>query len=909
MNIRLGILSLAIGLLCCSCSTRRNTAATRQYTAFITRYNVYYNGDEHYRNTLKSMEESYEDDFSRMLYPLPAEAKADPSAPVASGDFTPSIEKAQKAIQLRSIRRRPKRKPGHSKDQEYQAWLKRDEYNPFIHNAWLLLGKSQFMNGDFKGAASTFLYITKHFTWLPDIVVEARIRQAMSYVADGALFEAESTLSRVRVNKITDRTTLALYYTALADLKVRSREYDSAIPALRSAIGYTSGLRRTRLYYLLGQSCRAAGMNTDAYDAFDRAARGSGSYRFKINARVSRSEVAPASDADKEIKRLKSMLRYRRNEEFGSLINYALGNLLIARKDSAEAIVHYRRALGNGAESPLAGLKLGEIYYSCRQYSLAQPCYSEALPLIDASSFPGYDSIRRRADILDELALYHRNVELQDSLIRLADMPSQQRMEVINRHIGALKERERKEADEARRREYLANIEAQGLGLQQPEGTSQAPMAFSSNTDNSWYFYNPAIRAAGSAEFQRRWGNRRLEDNWRRHDRTMLAFGESHVELSDSVSDIENRSDESLTPDLYNPQYYLRQLPLDPASRASAENIIIEGLYNMGVIFKDRIGDYHAADSCFSRLLADFPDNIYRLDSYQNLHLMAIARHDHSSAERYRHFIIDHFPSSSLASTMRHPDYMERMIGADSISAGMYEQAYRAFLANDNLTVHRLADEVNRLYPSCRVIPKFLFLDAMAYVPEGNADSFSHNLDKLISLYPDADVTPLAADYLSQLRRGRKLQSGGNNPIRLLLPDDTVSHLDTYSPFELATTDGEQIVMFAYSRNSLNANELIFNIARFNFSAYTVRDFELRQIDFGNLGLLLVYGFNSPADAERYRRKLISSIDPTLPADVMPLIISTANFDLLIKQGRSIEEYLDALDRQNIIDTQEKYDL
>lgn len=51
------------------CSPKKNTAASRNYQAFITRYNIYFNGDEHYKKTLKAMEEKYEDDYSVLNLP------------------------------------------------------------------------------------------------------------------------------------------------------------------------------------------------------------------------------------------------------------------------------------------------------------------------------------------------------------------------------------------------------------------------------------------------------------------------------------------------------------------------------------------------------------------------------------------------------------------------------------------------------------------------------------------------------------------------------------------------------------------------------------------------------------------------------------------------------------------------
>ena len=105
----------------------------------------------------------------------PVEAYSNPKAPQPSGSFTRSIEKAQKAIQLHSIKKRPRRKPGHSNDPEYKKWLKRDEYNPFLHNARMMMGRSQYFNGDFLGAASTFLLYSQALRLAPETVTEAKL--------------------------------------------------------------------------------------------------------------------------------------------------------------------------------------------------------------------------------------------------------------------------------------------------------------------------------------------------------------------------------------------------------------------------------------------------------------------------------------------------------------------------------------------------------------------------------------------------------------------------------------------------------------------------------------------------------------------------------------------------------------
>ena len=62
-------------------------------------------------------------------------------------------------------------------------------------------------------------------------------------------------------------------------------------------------------------------------------------------------------------------------------------------------------------------------------------------------------------------------------------------------------------------------------------------------------------------------------------------------------------------------EYYLKQIPKTPEEIQTCHDIIQEGLYNMGVILKDRLEDFGASITEFNTLLSRYPDNIYRLDA------------------------------------------------------------------------------------------------------------------------------------------------------------------------------------------------------------------------------------------------------------------------------------------------------
>lgn len=905
-----------------SCNARKkNTAAARQYTAFITRYNIYYNGDRHYVETLEEMEKAYEDDYTDIIYVHPAEAKQNPKAPQPSGDFNRSIEKAQKAIQLRSITKKPPKSSGKRNDPEYKKWMRREEYNPFLHNAWLMMGRGQYMNGDFSGAASTFFYISKHFWWLPKTVTEAQLWQARSYLAMDWLYEAETIIVRIKPDEITDGKITGLYNLDLAELNIRRHNYAEAVEPLRLAIKHSSGAQKTRLWFLLGQVLSRLDRKAEAYTAFGKAGGASGAtYRTRFNARIKQSEVYTGSNIEPEVKALRRMTRYDRNKEYLDQIYYAIGNLYLSRGDTVRAEANYilaaEKSTRNGIDKALAQVKLGGLYYKQHKYELAQPCYSEAVPQLP-DNFPGLDTLKRRSDVLDELAVYSQNVNLQDSLLRLAAMDENQRNAIIDRIIAELTKKEKEEADAARREEFKAKQES---GNDPYMGQSSAPQTYTLNTDDSWYFYNTATRNAGKTEFQRRWGARKLEDNWRRRNKTSFAmsdFDSSSATDEDSGDVAENPVD-TISPEekekqekAENPhyrEYYLKQIPFSDTDKAVAHEVIQEGLFNMGVILKDKLNDFDAAMEEFDRLLVDYPDNVYRLETYYNIYLMFVRSGNDSMAERYRQMIVNGFKDSKYGEALRNPDYINNLRQMDAVQEKIYEDTYEAYMANNNEAVHsgyqRMADE----FPMSKLMPKFMFLDALAYVTENNPDQFNATLRTMLERYPDTDVAPIASAWLKGMAAGRQLHTGGGTNLRGMLWDisltnDTTAGEKAAINFTLNESDPQVLVM-VFPTDAVSSNKLLFEIARHNFRSFVVKDFDLEQMNFGRLGMIVIGPFENLGELNHYRRVMAASTEFRLPDGVRPVPISRSNFDALLQSGGTLDDYFRFLQEQNYQDAQ-----
>lgn len=915
---------LLAGLLCVitllsGCSTKKNTPYSRNWQAFTTRYNVYFNGSEHYKEQLKQMEDKYEDDYTRTLLIHPSEARGDTKLPQPSGDFKRSIEKMQKAIQLHSIKKKPVKRSNSAAEKAFRA---REEFNPFLHNAWLMMGRSQFMNGDFIGAASTFLYISKHFTWLPKVVTEARLWQARCYCAMDWLYEAENVLRGVKEKDLTDKSLRTLYNLAQADYYVRSEDWKQASSYLREAAMGSSGQQKNRLWFLLGQVYVHLGNKKSAYEAFKKAGSGvSTPYRTKFNARIKQSEVFTGSNIGKEVASLRAMTRYERNREYLDQIYYAIGNLYLSRKDTANAMKNYllavEKSTRNGIDKAMVQLALGNIYFNRRDYIKAQPCYSEAVPQLP-ENYPDYRKLKLRSDVLDELAVYAGNVHLQDSLLALSRLTPEQQKEVCQKIVDDLVKKEKEEAEAAQREEYLAQQQAQGQADRMNQKPAVNPVAMM-NTDKSWYFYNAMTKNAGKTEFQRKWGARKLEDDWRRRNKATFSFDDDNDDDSDSEKQSDstesvdgNTADEEQVKKENDPHYvefYLKQIPSSPEEILTANDVIQEGLYNMGVILKDKLEDFPAARDEFNELDSRYPDNIYRLDVYYNMYLMAVRDDNKEQAEVWRRKILNEFPDSPYGQAMRDPHYFDNLRQMHRVQENMYVKAYNAYLADDNNEVHALTAEMESTYPLSPILPKFVFIDALSYLTEGDNEQFKDKLSDLLSKWPDTDMTEMASGILKGLKAGRVPNAGMSNSRGMIwdirLTDSDNETADDGQPANFVRDpDAPHYLVLAFPRDSVNANQVLYDVARFNFSSFVVRDFDLEPMSFGNIGLLVVKGFSNLRELEHYRT-VMEKTETGLPQQVNPVMISKANFELLLREGRSFEEYFRFREEEDVKSVEE----
>ena len=431
------IIALLIVSLFWSCSTKKNTKASRFYHAFNSRYNIYFNGKTSFDEALLSMQNGYKESYSDMIlmYPVSAQPK---DKQETGGPFDRAIEKSNKAIKLHSIKAKPAKKPGWRNDPKKRAWQEQEEYNPFLKKCWLMMGQAQFYNADFLQASATFSYIARHYAHDEEVVAEARLWQARCYSEMDWFYEAEDILGKLNTNGIP-RKNLNQYATVYADYLVKQKQYEEAVPYFKTAIKAEKNRRqRTRMKYLLGQIYAEQGQNGLAYQMFGQVIKANPPYELEFAARIRQTEVFTGGNFQKVVKMLGRMAKSDKNKDLLDQVYYALGNVYMSREDTASAIRNYElgveKSTRNGLDKAICQIKLGDLYFQKRDYVKAQPNFSGALSGI-RKEYKDYERVSKLSAILDELVVHVEAVHLQDSLQALAKMPEAERFAVIDKII------------------------------------------------------------------------------------------------------------------------------------------------------------------------------------------------------------------------------------------------------------------------------------------------------------------------------------------------------------------------------------------------------------------------------------------------------------------------------------------
>ena len=900
-NIYILLLFVTNILLFTQCSTKNNNAATRSYHYVTARYNVYFNANKAFLKVDDEIHKSNKDNYSEILPVFPLSNPE--TAAMAKGKMDYVLEKCQKTIKTHSIVKKPKKDPKRMRDPEYKAFLEKEEYNSMVQQAWLLMGKAQFYQSDFLAAVSTFSYIKRHFDDNKDVCVEASLWEARTFAELGWYYEAEESLKRIDEKTFTHHTN-EIFVLVKSDLLLKQGYYEEAIPFLLTAVDQSDRKDKARMSYILAQVYEKLGNYPEAYKWYEECLDNNPLHELEFNAMLSQARCYQGKDIESLKAKLEKLIKKQSNSEYLDQIYFTIGELYQRNGNEQLAIKFYDKAINEsirgGIDKAKAQVALGEIYYSKENYLKAQPLYSEAIPLLP-TTFENYPELSKKSLLLNDIAKNQQTIVLEDSLQYLSTLSKEQQIAIIEEVI---KKRKEEEAEQQRKLEEAARIQSI---RDQNAAMGQTNLSLGELADKSWYFYNPSLITRGRLDFQKTWGSRALEDDWRRSNKSsnLWDFSSSEdEEAQDSLAVADSVVEKQYTRD--DVEYYLRLIPQTPEQMATSNQNIENSLVNLFTIFESRMGDNDKARDVYDTLVARFP-NSSQLDMVRYRLYQMYSRNNKTLDAKYiKDVLYTKHPDSKytryLQGGMPEPSTINEKVEL------LYRETYEAFKKGDANTVKKNAYIAETTYSEHELMPKFMFLSTVSTAKEDGNETFKANLQKLVEKYPNNEVSTISKNIVALMEQGKEVQSSFSvteiqqqREQTIVTEEEFATNIQkagfSYDPESahifICIVEGEEDVK----------NKVLYSIAQFNFSRFLIKDFDLsvRKLDDGGFAIA-VKGLMHLKEANWYQNMILTdaNISSVLgEVEHKAFVISEDNF-IKIFDKESVQKYLDFVNQNQL---------
>ena len=867
-------------LLMSSCNTKKNTLTRRMYHNLTSHYNVYWNGERSLLDGDKQLRTAVKDDYSQVLRVYNYGTQQNGMSLNSTMDR--ALEKTSICVQKHSMK---------FGSRERVRW---------IDDAYLVMGKAHFYKHDYIPAKRTFDYVATEFNY-NDIAYVANLWLAKTYIQTGEYPKAIAVIEQLQartagLNKLPKELQRDMDFS-IADYYIATRDYNNAVKYLKSGIVMNKDRDlRTRAMFILGQIYMRQNDAERATAQFKKVIKRNPVYEMAFESRMNIAKMGNADNAKELYKMLNKMLRDPNNEEYADRIYYAMAELALREGDENRAINYLRKSVRAYKDNPIqraqSSLKVATMYFERTNYELAQAYYDTAVTSMDRE-YLGYDSILNISQTLNELVMYANVVRDQDSLLRVADMDSVSRNVLIDKIIAQLVEKEKADKE---RREYEEQLALMGSAIGDVP-VSNDPMG---NNASAWYFYNSTAISRGMTEFTKKWGMRKLEDNWRVSDKqSMLAMtGEGmSPEEQTAAKDAKAKQDSlnaSYTP--YDRGYYIKDLPFEPAQREICDSLIADGLYNLGFLYMDRLADLPRSIESYKTLERRYPGNKKELPTWYALYKMYNDLSDTENAIVYKGKITDKYPTSSYAQFINDPDYFSKLEAQEKVASDFYAKTYEALEQGQFYRVKMNAERAMQLYETdTALMPRFAFLHAVAQGRLVSIDTMAFALYDLVKKYPNSSITPFAQQVLENANEEYQLGmvlkgldvEGGNEK-----PEVKKAAPYAYEP------KSEHFVMILCTTPQVRIDPLMVRISDFNKKEHRTRTFNVKSVVVDDKQTIVTIGnFDGEKQAEDYITSLFLSdyvFGGIEKSNYSVLPISVKNYPVFY-QAKDLDEYMQFL--------------
>ncbi|MCE7056620.1 gliding motility protein [Algoriphagus sp. AGSA1] len=858
-------LALVILIFCVSCSSERNTFVNRTFHNVTSHYNAYYLADVRLKEVEEEVYQNYKEDYTQVL---PVFIPFDSATVQANEEkLSSSRELASKAIEWHKI-------------------------SNWVDDSYFLLGKVDYYQSHFDDAKNTFKYVNvnskstdlRHQTLvtLLRLYVDLNEFENANFTID--YFSKEVNISKE--NRYDLYRTLAYYYEKRGD---RS----GVIGALDKALEYSKDKKEaSRINFILAQRYQRQGFDALAYEYYGKALAGNPPYERSFYAQLYAQQVAELN-ASKDLKKVRKyyddLYEDQKNRDLKDVVIYEKALFEEKQGDTQLTLdLLHQAAKEPGSNPRVKGYiyqKLAEINLDTFQDYRATKYYLDSALTFISENDPVALDITSQKESLDQYVFHTERIQGNDSLLNLAKLsPDQQKLTAEN-YIKAEEERLIREAE----------------AKQKPKSTSifDNLLAFNDRGSGStFYFDNSAAMQQGAIDFRRTWGNRPLQDNWRRSAASFQNSNPTTPEQKpgDSTA-IEPQALLNQLPTLEN---LLSEIPSSPEQIETLNIQLEESYFELGKLLYFDLKETELSIGNLETLVREYPNSSRKPEAY---YLLYLAQKDlGGDSQQYINRLNREFPESQYTFSVNNPDAASGNL-AYVESSKRYELAYKAYYDGNHQESRSIIKSALEEYPLTRNTERLLLLDIMNTGKTQSRTVYRERLENYIRNTQDENLVDLARNMLKPLLTASELAE--LNPPKLEEGDSTKTDNSVLersegdedlaeSPYKYSESTTHIFVLAMEPGQAESAKSLLADLESFhsaNFSKEKLRTGEMNMNS--ENAIYIISPFSNAEKAKEYYRKFQKGFNSEdLPKEVTAnaFVISIENFQVLHK-SKNLKEY------------------
>lgn len=861
---RFSKLALVILLFSGACSSERNTFTNRTFHNVTAHFNAYYLADVKLKEVETEVFQNYKEDFTQIL---PVFIPFDSSTIQSNAEkLQSSRELASKAIEWHRI-------------------------SNWVDDSYYLLGKLDYYQSHFDDAKNTFKYVNVN-SKSNDVRHQTLITLLRLYVDQGEVENANFTIDYLsKETDISEENRYELYRT-LAYYYEKRGDKSGVIGALDKAIEYSQDKKEaSRINFILAQRYQQEGFDALAHEYYEKSLDGNPPYERSFYAQLYAQQVAELN-ASKDLKKVRKyyddLYEDPKNKDLKDVVIYERALFEEKQGDTELTLDLLHQAAKEPGSNPrvkgyiyqkLAQINLGTF----KDYRATKYYLDSALTFISGND-PVALEITEQKESLDNYVFHFERIQGNDSLLTLAKLSPEEQKLVAENYLKLEEER------------LLAEAEA----LQKPQNNSifDNLLAFSDRgSGSSFYFDNSVAMQQGAIDFRRNWGNRPLQDNWRR---SAVSFQSTTPTIPEpSEGDSTATEAESIVSQLPTVDDLLGGIPNSPEQIKTLNLELEESFFELGKLLYFDLKETEQSIDNLETLVRDYPISSRKPEAY---YLLYLAQKDlGGNSQQYVGRLNREFPESQYTFSVNNPDAASGNL-AYVESSKKYEQAYNSYYAGEYQASKATIKSALEEYPLTRNTERLLLLDIMVTGKTESRTRYRERLENYIQNSQDPNLVELARNMLKPMLSAAELAE--LNPKEIEAKDSTQVESEDLSgegedgalaesPFkynEIAT----HIFVIAMEPEQVNeVKNLLADLDNFHSANFPKERLRTGDMNKYENAIYIISPFTNAEKAKVYYEKFQKEFKSEgLPEEVKSnsFVISIENFQILDKR-KNLEEY------------------